>query len=221
MATPALKLIYFDVMGKPAAEAIRLVLSIGNVPFEDVRLTGPQFGEAKASQQFPMGSLPVLQVNNQTVCQSKAILIYASKLAGLYPKDEFTALKVDEVSGCIDDVFQDIYGTLTIKDLQEKIGTRKELVEGKMAEKLVALNKLLENNGKKFSASDEITSADVEIYACTRRYQDLRMSTGFVVDGIPTDLLDKFPKIMSSFEAVAAHPAVVKWNAAHPFRADV
>jgi hypothetical protein len=48
-----IKLIYFDAGGR--AEAIRLALYYGGVQFEDVRLTGPEFGQKKAEGYFKFG----------------------------------------------------------------------------------------------------------------------------------------------------------------------
>lgn len=48
-----IKLFYFDFEGR--AEPIRLALTIGNIKFEDVRLTKEQFGEQKANGKFKFG----------------------------------------------------------------------------------------------------------------------------------------------------------------------
>mmetsp|Transcript_20616 Transcript_20616/g.41540 ORF Transcript_20616/g.41540 Transcript_20616/m.41540 type:complete len:151 (-) Transcript_20616:45-497(-) len=129
-------------------------------------------------------------------------------LAGLYPKDDFVGMKAEEVSFCIEDLGQLVYATFSEQDLDTKIAKRKELVEGKLGEKIAALNALLEKNGKKMSVSDELSIADIHLYAwCTL------MTSGWL-DGIPTDLFAKHGKITECCKAVAEHPKVIAWNEA-------
>ena len=47
------KLYYFDIGGR--AEAIRMLLHDAKVQYEDVRMSFPEFGEAKAAGKFPSG----------------------------------------------------------------------------------------------------------------------------------------------------------------------
>ena len=58
---PNLTLTYFDGPGR--AEPVRVALRLGGVPFVDHRLAFPQFAEAKAAGAFPLGSVPVLEVD--------------------------------------------------------------------------------------------------------------------------------------------------------------
>eukprot|EP00961_Rhodomonas_salina_P220167 2976761-Rhodomonas_salina.2 len=69
------------------AEPIRLCFTIGDVKFEDERINRDQLMEGKASGRFPLGSLPVLEVDGKVVCQSYAMQNYAAKISGLYPKE--------------------------------------------------------------------------------------------------------------------------------------
>lgn len=89
----SLKLLYFHIPGR--AEAIRLTLALGDVPFKDIRLTREQWAELKPTT--PFGQIPVLIVDGEMLAQSHAILRYAGELAGLYPADPWLAAKVDEV----------------------------------------------------------------------------------------------------------------------------
>ena len=96
LSCPKLELLYFDVAGK--GEAIRLACSYARLPFRDIRLTQEAFREKKESGELPLGQVPALRVNDETVVvQSNAILRYVAKLApdsGLYPSDPLTAAKV-------------------------------------------------------------------------------------------------------------------------------
>lgn len=94
----ALKLVYFPFPGR--AEPSRLAMFLGNVDFEDVHVTFPEFGANKASYTF--GSLPVLMKGDKMLAQSNSILRFVSKLgnAGLYPHCPWHAAKVERVQPC-------------------------------------------------------------------------------------------------------------------------
>ncbi len=74
------KLTYFDIDGG-RAESIRIAFHIGGIDFEDVRVKGPQFREAR--QSFRFHALPVLEIDGRQVTQSNALLRYVGKLVGL------------------------------------------------------------------------------------------------------------------------------------------
>ena len=81
----SIKLFYFDSEGR--AEHIRLAFLLGDVPYEDVRLSGPEFGKLKQEGKFKFGQLPVLEVDGKQFAQSAAIAFWAAKRAGIHPKD--------------------------------------------------------------------------------------------------------------------------------------
>lgn len=72
----------------------------------------------------------------------------------------------------------------------------------KVAEKIDLLEKILVKTGKKFAVADEMTVADVHLYCFTTLF------TSGWLDGVPTDLFDKYPKIKECAKAVADHPKV-------------
>ena len=72
------KLTYFNIDGG-RGESIRLALHIGDLEFEDVRLTGSEFREARHSFRFQ--ALPVLEIDSQPITQSTALLRHVGKLA--------------------------------------------------------------------------------------------------------------------------------------------
>ncbi len=102
MAQPNIQLIYFNFGGR--AEAIRLILTAGNVPFEDVRLSEQEFGQRKAAGEFKFGQVPVVVIDGKQYAQSSAIQTYAGQLGGLYPSDPLLALRVNEARALLDDL---------------------------------------------------------------------------------------------------------------------
>ncbi|GLK72327.1 hypothetical protein KHC23_13780 [Ancylobacter dichloromethanicus] len=85
---PKLKLTYFDFHGG-RGEPARLALSVGGIAFEDDRVSFADWERRKADT--PFGSLPVLEVDGQTLAQSNAINRYVGRLVDLYPSDLWAA----------------------------------------------------------------------------------------------------------------------------------
>ena len=92
-----LKLSYFDIEG--VAEPIRLTLVLKGVDFEDHRFKFADWKDIKPKMTFNFA--PEMTINGKSYPQSKAILMYCSKLKGkhdveVYPHDDAIAgLHVD------------------------------------------------------------------------------------------------------------------------------
>jgi glutathione S-transferase len=114
---------YFPIKG--VAEPIRLALVAGGVDFEDNRLEQGTWPDLKAST--PFGALPTLHLDSgEQLAQSDALLRYAGKLGGLYPKDDdVAAMRVDMWLGAVDDVQGAIRPTMYEKDDEKKMALRK------------------------------------------------------------------------------------------------
>ncbi|OQR90430.1 glutathione S-transferase [Thraustotheca clavata] len=104
MAAPTYKVTYFDSPGR--ADLARHAFLVGNVPFEDERLTKEQFATVKES--LPYSQIPILTINNNIVlAQSQAIGRYAGVIAKLYPLDDpVAACKIDEIINHTEDITQ-------------------------------------------------------------------------------------------------------------------
>jgi len=155
------KLTYFPFGGR--AETIRLALFIGGIDFEDERIPPPEFGARKAAGAFPLGAIPVLEVNGTVYCQSMAILRYAGKLTGLYPTDPLEALAVDQILDTTAEIGALISPSIREQDADKKLALRKELVENadKLPKFLAGLNKLTGTGN--YVAGDKLTIADLAL----------------------------------------------------------
>mmetsp|Transcript_26936 Transcript_26936/g.42088 ORF Transcript_26936/g.42088 Transcript_26936/m.42088 type:complete len:210 (-) Transcript_26936:200-829(-) len=205
---PSLKLSHFNTKG--GAEHCRLAFFMGGVEFEDKRLSREEWGGMKAAGFSPMGGLPVLEVDGKKICQSKAILNYAGRAAGLYPTDAFEAAKVDELINGMDDVFEPFRSTFAIQDLDEKIKKRQELLsaEGKMGQMITAIDKLVASNGGKCAAGgDKVTIADIALTTW------IDFMTSGAMDGVAADTFEKYPGLKGVVDNVRAHPKYIEWNA--------
>ena len=60
-------------------EPIRLAFYVGGIDFDDVRITGPEFAEAKEAGAYPFGQLPVLEVDGGCGCVWVGVCVYLCK----------------------------------------------------------------------------------------------------------------------------------------------
>ncbi|CAM9967048.1 unnamed protein product, partial [Pylaiella littoralis] len=207
MSPISISLTYFDIPGP--AEAIRLAFYVGDVQFEDKRVSRDEFAKLKAGksnhwfpiqQQYPglpFGQLPILTVDGEVFPQSAAILRYAGKIGKLYPENPIAAGKVDAVIDCMFDIQAAIRPSIYETNAQRKLGMRRQLSEVTLPLWLGHLERWLEQAGSTFFVGDGITIADLVIYT---RMKWLRRG---VLVGIPSTILEKFPRIRAHSEAVS------------------
>ncbi|KAH8063117.1 glutathione transferase [Aureococcus anophagefferens] len=160
---PKLKLTYFDIQGP--AEPARLALTIGNVPFEDKRVSGDEMRAMRAAGELKGGGqVPQLEVDGEVLSQSQAITQFCGRLAGLYPSDPWTAAKVEEVIMIVNQDIRDrcIAPTMREQDPEKKAAMRKELSDAKLPEKFAFLEALVQPSG--YMVGDSLTIADLHVY---------------------------------------------------------
>ncbi|XP_011055451.1 PREDICTED: uncharacterized protein LOC105146708 [Acromyrmex echinatior] len=94
------KLTYFKdgAVGEPS----RYLLSYCGIEFEDIRLTMEEWPKYKSN--MPMGQLPILEINNKTYHQSRAIARFIAKKGNLYSSDEFEAMEIDATVDSMEDI---------------------------------------------------------------------------------------------------------------------
>jgi len=197
-----ISLIYFDFPFW-RAEIARLSLFIGNIEFEDVRITSDEFQRVKSNGQLdngvkiPFNQLPCLVVDNISIAQTGGIARFCGKLANLYPQnDNLEAAKIDQ--------FIDIATDLTELISKTKVEDRKNLSVGELARKLSILNKSMElSNG--YLVGNTISIADIAIWRL------MGWITSGSLDGIPLDILKGHNNISKICLLVDKHPKVNEW----------
>jgi glutathione S-transferase len=203
---PTLRLTYFDGPGR--AEPVRLVLTLAGVPFEDHRLKFPDFMAQKAAGAFPLGSLPVREVDGAPIVQTAAMLRYAARLAdtGLYPSDPFEALVVDSaLDTCNDTLSNALVPSLTERDPEKKLALRAAFAEGPMRLCYAYLEDILARRGGPFVLGEALSIADLVIGFHTRMVRAGRL------DGVPPETLDAWPHLARHLDAFVAEPRVAAW----------
>jgi len=190
-----LKLTYFDIPGR--AEAIRLILAIAGIKFEDERISRDVWAARKATT--PFGQLPVLHARGETLAQSNAILRYVGRLARMYPCSLWRSAKVDEIVFLLEDMHTLIAPTFRM-EADAKVAARQELAAGKLGQLWAALEERLD--ARTFLVGDRLTVADLAAFTQAATY-----SSGFF-DGIPKDFLTRFPRVQAHRAMVASLPQV-------------
>lgn len=203
-----MKLTYFDLRGR--AEPIRLAFLLSDIQYEDDRFSFPQFKEIKPTT--PYGSVPTLTVDGEQMAQSGAILRYVGKLGNLYPSDPLTALKVDEVIEALVDLGNSMY-SYRGSDAELLKAARKKFVDEDVPRYVGALEKRLELFGDASHAvGDQLTVADLVITCTVNSVQ-----CG-IMDYVPVDVLDAYPRINAIHKAVMENPKVVEWYKKYPIK---
>ncbi|KAH9134525.1 hypothetical protein AeRB84_019722 [Aphanomyces euteiches] len=203
MAT--LKLTYFNLAGR--AELTRLALYLGDIHFEDDRISMRRLKELKSS--LPYGQLPVLTVDDTVMAQSHPIAKYAGTLSGLYPNDNpLDALKVDELLSHLMSMNNAILAVFGELDKNERAVKGKELVDVT----LPTMFRLLERRLVTTSVGDpylleKLSLADLEVYLTV----DM-LKTNFLRDIDTSTIPDGYTHVMRIYNAVKEHPKVAEWN---------
>ena len=105
-----LSLIYFDFPFW-RAEVSRIALHIGNIEFNDLRISREEFIRVKVSGKLdngiiiPFHQLPCLIIEGEALAHTARIARYCGKLSGLYPqKNDVLAIKIDQFIDLITDI---------------------------------------------------------------------------------------------------------------------
>ena len=205
-----IRLIYFNIPFW-RAEVSRIALYIGDIPFEDVRIKGDDFsyikenGKMKDGTIIPFRQLPVLEVDGHIIAQTAAIARFCGKLSGLYPvNDHLKAAKIDQFIDFATDLNTMVSSTNQINDKDQKITARIELAKGPIKRKLGMLERCITER------SDWIVPASISI-ADIAIWRVLGWFTSGLLDGMPKNLLEDFPKTRRVCLAVDQHPKVQEW----------
>ena len=136
----------------------------------------------------PLGQLPVLEVDGEEpFCQSIPMSVYLAKLAGLYPTDPLAQLKVDEVIGITDEVWNKIDGKNP--DPATRIAYGNEIAP----KYLQLLEKRLAAAGGKFFHGENPGVADCWVYQWSNFF-----TSGFF-DHIPQDFVTRGSPAIGEF----------------------
>ena len=196
----ALKLTYFNAWAR--AGAIRVALNIAGIPFEDERLSFPEFGAAKGdASRFPLGQAPVLLKDGRPITQSTALLRWACRKAKLYPADEDEALAIDELVSVAEDLAS---SAPQDPDAEAKKAKREAWAAdgGKMHKFLGYLDARVAAGGGPYATGAALTMADLALVAT------INMIRSGNLDYVSPSVVDRYAALVALFDKVTAHPVV-------------
>ena len=195
-------LTYFDLPAK--AEAIRLALYLGGIPFEDKRVNGVQWAAIKPSVG-PYAQLPFITVDGKNVFQSINILLYTGTLTGLIATELEQELRMREAICACDDILMSFNATFAITNLEERIAARAILFKegGKTFCQLKRMEEIVDD--REFIAGDKLTIADLAVFTNSALLQ-----CG-IFDGFPKNCLDCVPKLKNYVNRIASLPKIVEY----------
>ena len=192
------------------AEVLRVSLFIKDIPFEDTRVSREEFvhliktGFLPNGKRAPFHQLPVIEVDGKIIGQTGAIARYCGKVSNLYSNDIILAAKIDQIIDAATDITNLVSPTIREKDQIKKMEDRKVLVSKLLPRWFRYLENLLSEDNSAWFV-EKMTIADIAIWRL------LGWLTSGIIDGIPTSIVDDFPKLKNIHHQVHSHPKVQEW----------
>ena len=202
--------IYYSHLPFWRAEVLRVSLFIRDIPFEDVRVSREEFihliktGFLPNGKRSPFHQLPVIEVEDKIIGQTGAIARYCGKVSNLYSDDMLKAAKIDQIIDAATDITNVVSPTIREKDQEKKMEDRKLLVNKLLPRWFRYLENLLSEDDSTWFV-EKMTIADIAIWRL------LGWLTSGIIDGIPTSVVDDFPKLKNIHHQVHTYPKVQEW----------
>jgi len=193
------------------AEVLRVSLFISNIPFEDVRISREEFinmiktGYLPNGKKVPFHQLPVIEVDGEIIGQTGAIARYCGKISNLYSNDNINAAKIDQVIDAATDITNLVSPTIREKDEQKKIEDRLLLKNKLLPRWFRYLENILSESTSEWFVENKMTIADIAMWRL------LGWLISGIIDGIPTTIVDSYPKLKNIHTNVHHHPKVQEW----------
>ncbi|CEO99706.1 Glutathione S-transferase [Plasmodiophora brassicae] len=211
MAPPSnIKITYFKNPGG-AADPTYITLLMAGIHFDSEQIVygSPEWEKLKSSKTLPFDQLPVATIDGKQYSQSKALFRYAGKLAGYYPQDPLTALKVDEITEALDDLIKVAAKAFYEQDPNTRAKYADETFQTSFPKFVGGIEKLLES--KEFAVGHQVTLAD--IYTFTTMWALKHKLKKHWDD----KLLKTYPKVECICKKIEGNPKVQEWYAKNPF----
>ena len=206
-----IKLIYLDIPFW-RAEIGRIALYLGNIDFEDIRISRDEFlrsrktGKLDDGTVIPFRQIPCLNVDGKSINQTGGISRFCGRISGLYPiENAVNAALIDQILDMATDITVLLGPSLKEKNEVTKKIMREKLARGALFRKISYLEELLEEGKEDWFVNREISIADLAIWRL------IGWLTSGMIDYLPSDLISTFPNLKRIFLNVERHPKVIDW----------
>ncbi|KAK7864594.1 hypothetical protein R5R35_003185 [Gryllus longicercus] len=199
------KLNYFNTRGQ--GEAIRFLLSYGEVPFEDNRVSIHEWHQLKRAT--PFGKLPTLEVNNEVGYQTLAVCRYLGRQFKIAGNDAWEEAQIDAVADTIKDLNTETLDVYLAPDCESKEKLREKLVNETFPFYFSKLDKMVLDNGG-FFVGGQLSWVDIFFTSGVE---------GYNVVGMDEDLLKNYPNLSDLNKNIRSLPAIQSWLKKRPFSA--
>ena len=193
------------------AEVLRVSLFISNIHFEDVRISREEFinmiktGYLPNGKKVPFHQLPVIEVDGEIIGQTGAIARYCGKISNLYSNDNINAAKIDQIIDAATDITNLVSPTIREKDEQKKFEDRLLLKNKLLPRWFRYLENILSESTSDWFVENKMTIADIAMWRL------LGWLISGIIDGIPTTIVDSYPKLKNIHTNVHHHSKVQEW----------
>ncbi|MDC1296612.1 glutathione S-transferase family protein, partial [Alphaproteobacteria bacterium] len=154
----------------------------------------------------PFHQLPVLEINGKIIGQTAGIARFCGKLSNLYPSDNFLAAKVDQIIDAASDITNLISPTVREKNEIIKKEMRDKLTNKLLPRWFNYLEKILHKEEKsKWFVGNKMSIADISIWRL------LGWIKSGMLDGIPKEICDNYPKLNAIYLEVHKYPKTQEW----------
>jgi len=203
------KLVYFD--GRGRGELIRLLFAQAGVEYVDERISFSDWGAIKADKaRFPLGQMPVLELDGKILCQTMVIARHLAREFGLAGTNAMEMAVIDQTVATAIDLQSSIFDIAFAKDEAVKAENLKKFTEVQAPKVLAFFTLWLKKNGegKGFMVGDKMTLADITLYSVFEK-----------VEGIAPGVLADYPELKALNDRVASAPKIAAWVKKRPVTA--
>jgi glutathione S-transferase len=205
-----LTFIYFDIPFW-RSEVGKIALFLGDVEFENKKITGEEFQRVKENGHLDDGTIipfhqfPCLIVDGVSIAQTGGIARFCGKLSNMYPStNDILAAQIDQYLDIATDITVLVSSAGGEKDDEKRRIMRQEMCSGALGRKLQILDKNIADDSE-WVLGQGMSLADIAIWRLMGW-----LSSG-MLDGIPTNLLAGYPKISRVCSAVDMNPRIQEW----------
>jgi len=218
--SPKVKLVNFDIHGR--GEVARLCLHAGGIPFEDSRISFPEWKQGDLKSITPFGQMPLLywetpQGSIEQLAQSGAIVRFIAKNAGLGGKTDLEFAQADMIFEHTQDLLAKLIPSRLMAEDAERVAAGPKLLE--YAEDwLQKAENILARRGTGWYAGESLTFADLamEVLIFFLQAKEEKAFCGMDNAEERANILQKFPLVRENNERVRNISKVAKWRESRP-----